>query len=132
MPETIPFREKAIFAFQRLPDNKEVCLFGMQTQEYTGDSSDPNSRRIYMDSLKYFNPSEYMTEFYRNMIIYYFDYCGNQEFTFAHIWACPPAKGKDYMFHKHPPPRSEGTEVRTTSKMVSLSCSSFCLRVDYL
>ena len=24
-------------------------------------------------------------------------------YTMAHIWACPPSEGDDYIFHCHPP-----------------------------
>lgn len=29
-------------------------------------------------------------------------YCGGFRYTMAHIWACPPSEGDDYIFHCHP------------------------------
>ena len=32
----------------------------------------------------------------------YMDYMGKLGYTWAHIWACPPGEGDDYIFHQHP------------------------------
>ncbi len=29
--------------------------------------------------------------------------CCVDSYTMAHIWACPPSEGDDYVFHCHPP-----------------------------
>ena len=33
----------------------------------------------------------------------YLDYMKKLGYTMAHIWACPPSEGDDYIFHCHPP-----------------------------
>lgn len=33
----------------------------------------------------------------------YLDYMKKLGYTMAHIWACPPSEGDDYIFHSHPP-----------------------------
>jgi hypothetical protein len=32
----------------------------------------------------------------------YLDYMKKLGYTMAHIWACPPSEGDDYIFHCHP------------------------------
>lgn len=32
----------------------------------------------------------------------YMDYMSKLGYTWAHIWACPPGEGDDYIFHQHP------------------------------
>ena len=33
----------------------------------------------------------------------YLDFTRKMGFVWAHIWACPPSEGDDYIFHCHPP-----------------------------
>jgi E1A/CREB-binding protein len=33
----------------------------------------------------------------------YLAYVKRLGYTMAHIWACPPSEGDDYIFHCHPP-----------------------------
>lgn len=33
----------------------------------------------------------------------YLQYAMLMGYTMAHIWACPPSEGDDYIFHCHPP-----------------------------
>ena len=33
----------------------------------------------------------------------YLEYTRNMGYVWAHIWACPPSEGDDYIFHCHPP-----------------------------
>lgn len=105
MPETFKYRLKAIFAFQEI-DGQEVCFFGLHVQEYGSDCPDPNSRRVYLaylDSVHYFKPRRYRTDVYHEFLVGYLDYAKKLGFTMAHIWACPPGEGDDYIFHMHPP-----------------------------
>ena len=32
----------------------------------------------------------------------YLDYVKQRGYVYAHIWACPPHEGDDYIFHCHP------------------------------
>merc|ERR1712142_1283695 len=63
-------------------------------------------RRVYvayLDSVHFFKPRHLRTAVYHEILIGYFDFCRNLGYEFAHIWACPPSEGDDYIFHCHPP-----------------------------
>jgi len=105
MLETFPYRARAMFAFGEI-DGVDVCFFGMHVQEYGSESSPPNTRRVYiayLDSVHFFQPRHFRTAVYHEMLIGYLDYVKSLGFTMAHIWACPPSEGDDYIFHCHPP-----------------------------
>ncbi|KAK6015662.1 KIX domain protein, partial [Ostertagia ostertagi] len=72
-PDRFNYRTKAVFAFEII-DGVEVCFFGLHVQEYGSNCKEPNAS--YVKRLGY---------------------------TMAHIWACPPSEGDDYIFHCHPP-----------------------------
>ncbi|CAF3835650.1 unnamed protein product [Rotaria magnacalcarata] len=104
VPDGFPYRTKAIFAFQEI-DGVDVVLFGMHVQEYDGRCQAPNTRRVYvsyLDSVHYFRPKHYRTEVYHEILIGYLDYAKQLGYVYAHIWACPPSEGDDYIFHCHP------------------------------
>ncbi|KAA3672413.1 E1A/CREB-binding protein [Paragonimus westermani] len=105
MPESFPYRVKAIFAFQDI-DGQEVCFFGLHVQEYGSECPYPNTRRVYLaylDSVYFFRPKQYRTDIYHELLVGYIHYAKLLGFTMAHIWACPPSEGDDYIFHMHPP-----------------------------
>ncbi|VDP24761.1 unnamed protein product [Schistosoma margrebowiei] len=105
MPESFPYRVKAIFAFQEI-DGQEVCFFGLHVQEYGSECPLPNTRRVYvayLDSVYFFRPKQFRTEIYHELLVGYIHYAKLLGFTTAHIWACPPSEGDDYIFHMHPP-----------------------------
>ncbi|RWS27977.1 histone acetyltransferase-like protein 2, partial [Leptotrombidium deliense] len=103
-PDTFPYRAKALFAFEDF-NGVDVCFFGMHVQEYGTNSSPPNSRRVYiayLDSVHFFKPKQFRTAVYHEILLGYLDYTKQLGFTMAHIWACPPSEGDDYIFHCHP------------------------------
>ncbi|CAF1212736.1 unnamed protein product, partial [Didymodactylos carnosus] len=105
VPDGYPYRTKAIFAFQEI-EGVDVVLFGMHVQEYDGRCQAPNARRVYvsyLDSVHFFRPKQYRTEVYHEILIGYLDYAKQLGYVYAHIWACPPSEGDDYIFHCHPP-----------------------------
>ena len=105
MCETFPYRAKALFAFEEV-DGTDVCFFGMHVQEYGSDSPSPNTRRVYLaylDSVHFFRPKQFRTAVYHEILLGYLDYVKQLGYVMAHIWACPPSEGDDYIFHCHPP-----------------------------
>ncbi|XP_076316110.1 CREB-binding protein-like isoform X2 [Tachypleus tridentatus] len=105
LPEQFPYRAKALFAFEEI-DGFEVCFFGMHVQEYGSECPMPNTRRVYiayLDSVHFFRPKQFRTAVYHEILLGYLDYVKQLGYTMAHIWACPPSEGDDYVFHCHPP-----------------------------
>ncbi|XP_028149092.1 CREB-binding protein isoform X2 [Diabrotica virgifera virgifera] len=100
-----PYRAKALFAFEEI-DGIDVCFFGMHVQEYGSECPPPNTRRVYiayLDSVHFFKPRQFRTAVYHEILLGYMDYVKQLGYTTAHIWACPPSEGDDYIFHCHPP-----------------------------
>lgn len=105
MMNDFPYRAKALFAFEEV-DGIDVCFFGMHVQEYGSECPAPNTRRVYiayLDSVHFFRPKQYRTAVYHEILLGYMDYAKQLGYTMAHIWACPPSEGDDYIFHCHPP-----------------------------
>lgn len=78
----------------------------MHVQEYREDCPEPNKRRVYisyLDSVNLFEPKNLRTIVYHELLITYLKFVSELGFIYAHIWACPPSPGDDYMFHCHPP-----------------------------
>ena len=57
----------------------------------------------YLDSVHYFRPKQKRTALYFEILLGYLEYVKQLGFVYAHIWACPPSEGDDYIFHCHPP-----------------------------
>ncbi|KAL4110687.1 hypothetical protein PRIC1_002378 [Phytophthora ramorum] len=98
------FKSKCICMFQEL-DGVSVLLFGMYVHEFDEQEADCNSRRVYisyLDSVNYFKPAHLRTKVYHEMLIAYFDFVKQRGFHTAHLWACPPLKGDDYILYCHP------------------------------
>ena len=97
-----PYRAKTLLAFQER-DGIDVCFFGMQVHEYGSECSRPNTRRVYislLDSVQLFDSNNYTI--YQRIIFAYLDYVGQLGYTMVHIWACPPNKIDNNIFHCHP------------------------------
>ena len=108
MNDNFPYRARALFAFEEI-DGVDVCFFGMHVQEYGSECPAPNTRRVYiayLDSVNFFKPRHFRTSVYHEILLGYLDYMKKLGYTLAHIWACPPSEGDDYIFHCHPPVRS--------------------------
>ena len=84
-------------------------------QEYGSEAPSPNTRRVYiayLDSAHFFRPRHFRTSVYHEILLGYLDYMKKLGYTLAHIWACPPSEGDDYIFHCHPPVSAGGAQVR--------------------
>lgn len=104
LPEEIPFWSKCIALFQEC-DGIDLLLFIMYVFEYDDPASGPNYGRVYisyLDSVKYFKPACLRQRAYQGLVANYLAHAKLRGFHTAHIWACPPEKGDDYIFYCHP------------------------------
>lgn len=77
----------------------------MYVQEYDWTCPEPNRRRVYiayLDSVEYFRPRSARTKVYHEIIVSYLLWCRLRGFQHAHIWACPPHRGNNFIFWCHP------------------------------
>lgn len=103
-PEEFPFRCKCIVVFQHL-DGVDVVLFALYVYEHGDDNPPPNQKVVYisyLDSVHFMRPRRLRTFVYHEILIAYLDYARRKGFASAHIWACPPLKGDDYIFYAKP------------------------------
>jgi len=98
------YRCKCIVVFQNL-DGVDVMLFGLYVYEHDEKNPLPNRRTVYvsyLDSVHYMRPRNMRTFIYHEILISYLDYVRNRGYATAHIWACPPLKGDDYILYAKP------------------------------
>lgn len=103
-PDEFTFRCKCIVVFQNL-DGVDVILFGLYVYEHDEKNPAPNTRTVYisyLDSVYYMRPRKMRTLIYHEILISYLDYVRRKGFSTAHIWACPPLKGDDYILYAKP------------------------------
>lgn len=103
-PEEFNYRCKCIIVFQNI-DGVDVLLFGLYVYEHDDSNPAPNTRSVYisyLDSVHYMTPRSMRTFVYHEILISYLDYVRRRGFSTAHIWACPPVKGDDYILYAKP------------------------------
>jgi len=103
-PSEFTYRCKCIIVFQNL-DGVDVILFGLYVYEHGEKTPLPNQRAVYLsylDSVHYMRPRKLRTFIYHEILIAYLDNVRRRGFSTAHIWACPPAKGDDYILYAKP------------------------------
>lgn len=103
-PDEFGYRCKCVVVFQNL-DGVDVILFGLYVYEHDEKTPAPNQRAVYvsyLDSVHYMRPRKMRTFIYHEILISYLDYVRERGFSTAHIWACPPLKGDDYILYAKP------------------------------
>ena len=113
-PDEFPFRCKCIVVFQRM-DGVDVILFALYVYEHGEDNPEPNKRTVYvsyLDSVHFMRPRKLRTFVYHELLIAYLDYARKKGFATAHIWACPPLKGDDYIFYAKPEDQKTPRDAR--------------------
>lgn len=103
-PDEFSFRCKCFVVFQNL-DGVDVILFGLYVYEHDEKNPAPNTRTVYisyLDSVYYMRPRQMRTFIYHEILIAYLDSVRRRGFATAHIWACPPLKGDDYILYAKP------------------------------
>ncbi|KAL3805325.1 hypothetical protein HJC23_009032 [Cyclotella cryptica] len=103
-PNEFKYRCKCVIVFQNL-DGVDVILFGLYVYEHDETNAPPNQRAVYisyLDSVYYMRPRKMRTFVYHELLISYMDYVRCKGYSTAHIWACPPLKGDDYILFAKP------------------------------
>jgi len=103
-PDEFTYRCKCFTVFQNL-DGVDVILFGLYVYEHDEKNPAPNDRTVYvsyLDSVHYMRPRSMRTFIYHEILISYLDYVRRRGFSTAHIWACPPLRGDDYILYAKP------------------------------
>jgi E1A/CREB-binding protein len=113
-PDEFPYRCKCIAVFQTL-DGVDVLLFALYLYEHGENNASPNTKKVYisyLDSVHFMRPRKMRTFIYHEILIGYLDYARRKGFVSAHIWACPPLKGDDYIFYCKPEDQKTPRDTR--------------------
>mmetsp|Transcript_21885 Transcript_21885/g.70458 ORF Transcript_21885/g.70458 Transcript_21885/m.70458 type:complete len:1167 (-) Transcript_21885:418-3918(-) len=105
---------RCVALFQEI-DGIDVLLLALYVYEYGADAPKPNRRRLYvsyLDSVSYLRPKTARTAIYRSILVGYLADAKRRGFHTAHIWACPPKRGDDYIFHAKPKHQRVPTDDR--------------------
>ena len=101
---SLPYRSKCIAFFQHR-NGVDILLFVLYVHEF-GDDTTPANRRCvyisYLDSVHFLSPRYLRTPLYHTLLNGYLAYAKSNGYCRAHIWACPPSRGDDYIFPHHP------------------------------
>lgn len=100
----IPYRSKCIAFFQHR-DGIDILLFVLYVHEFNENVPKANQRCIYisyLDSVHFLSPRYLRTPVYHTILNSYLAYAKQHGYCRAHIWACPPSRGDDYIFSHHP------------------------------
>lgn len=105
MPESLPYREKAILSFVEI-DGYDVMNFGFYVHEYGSDCPSPNTGCVYvafLDSVRYEPlPKELRTQLYYEILFGYLEHAKRRGFRTVHLWSQPPEEKHDFIFFRHP------------------------------
>ena len=108
-PSNIKSNSRVLHLYQRI-DGVDVLLFAMYVSEFGKDAPVANrmsSYISYLDSIHFMRPRHLRTKMYHTILCAYIADAKSRGFTNCHIWACPPLRTAEYIFHKHP--RSQRT-----------------------
>ena len=101
---TIPYQSKCIAFFQHR-NGVDILLFVLYVHEFDERAPAANQRCVYisyLDSVHFLSPRSLRTPVYHAILSAYLQYAKDRGFCRAHIWACPPSRGDDYIFSHHP------------------------------
>eukprot|EP00501_MAST-03F_sp_TOSAG23-6_P002158 GSMAST32.ASY1.ANO1.2257.1 assembled CDS len=104
VPSSFTCRTKTLLVFQKI-DGIDVLLFAAYFNEFGSESPEPNRRVVYLDyidSVNLLSPRWLRTPLYQMILTEYLASAKERGFSAMHIWACPPLRGTDYIFHRHP------------------------------
>jgi hypothetical protein len=121
-PEEFSYRCKCLCVFQKI-EGVDVMLFGLYVYEHDDKNPGPNTRCVYvsyLDSVHFMKPRKIRTFIYHELLISYLDYVRQKGFATAHIWACPPLKGDDYILYAKPEDQKTPKTAQLTDWYVNM------------
>ena len=97
--------ESRVFALFEKIDGVDVLLYVLYISEFGENACEANRNTAYisyLDSINYMRPRFLRTPIYHTILCGYLADAKQRDFHSVHIWACPPSRGADYIFHRHP------------------------------